>query len=655
MRKLLSLMLASIMLLTMLAACGGDSTPTTAPTTAATATTGQAVATTAPTTEAAATPSVEATAEVPAGGLAEVDPATVQGDIVTAGSSTVYPLSEAVAEIFGEDGYKGNITIDSIGTGAGFERFCTAAETDIANASRAIKDEEAKACADKGRDVIEFRVGTDALAVVVSSKNTFVSNLTEAQVADIFSGTYKTWDQVDASYPAEAIKLYSPGTDSGTFDYFVEHFYKKEQKYILGANPQLSEDDNVLVTGIEGDANAIGYFGYAYYNENKSKLKALTIDNVAPTEATTEDGSYSLARPLYIYSAKNILAEKPQVAAFINYYLSNVNEVIVEVGYFPASADALAEAKQHLVDALSGGSSSTGGNTNTGSAVTLEEVDPAAIQGDIVTAGSSTVYPLSEAVAEIFGEDGYKGNITIDSIGTGAGFERFCTAAETDIANASRAIKDEEAKACADKGRDVIEFRVGTDALAVVVSSKNTFVSNLTEAQVADIFSGTYKTWDQVDASYPAEAIKLYSPGTDSGTFDYFVEHFYKKEQKYILGANPQLSEDDNVLVTGIEGDANAIGYFGYAYYNENKSKLKALTIDSVAPTEATTEDGSYSLARPLYIYSAKNILAEKPQVAAFINYYLSNVNEVIVEVGYFPASAEALNEAKQHLLDATK
>ncbi|KPL85347.1 PstS family phosphate ABC transporter substrate-binding protein [Herpetosiphon geysericola] len=655
MRKLLSLMLASIMLLTMLAACGGDSTPTTAPSTAATATTAETAATTAPTTEAAATPSVEATAEVPAGGLAEVDPATVQGDIVSAGSSTVYPLSEAVAEIFGEDGYKGNITIDSIGTGAGFERFCTAAETDIANASRAIKDEEAKACADKGRDVIEFRVGTDALAVVVSSKNTFVSNLTEAQVADIFSGTYKTWNQVDSSYPAEAIKLYSPGTDSGTFDYFVEHFYAKEQKYILGANPQLSEDDNVLVTGIEGDANAIGYFGYAYYNENKTKLKALTIDSVEPTEATTEDGSYPLARPLYIYSAKNILAEKPQVAAFINYYLSNVNDVIVEVGYFPASAEALAEAKQHLVDALSGGSSSTGGNTNTGSAVTLEEVDPAAVQGDIVSAGSSTVYPLSEAVAEIFGEDGYKGNITIDSIGTGAGFERFCTAAETDIANASRAIKDEEAKACADKGRDVIEFRVGTDALAVVVSSKNTFVSNLTEAQVADIFSGTYKTWDQVDASYPAEAIKLYSPGTDSGTFDYFVEHFYAKEQKYILGANPQLSEDDNVLVTGIEGDANAIGYFGYAYYNENKTKLKALTIDSVEPTEATTEDGSYPLARPLYIYSAKNILAEKPQVAAFINYYLSNVNDVIVEVGYFPASAEALNEAKQHLLDATK
>jgi len=122
-----------------------------------------------------------------------------------------------------------------------------------------------------------------------------------------------------------------------------------------------------------------------------------------------------------------------------------------------------------------------------------------------------------------------------------------------------------------------------------------------------------------------------------------------------MLGANPQLSEDDNVLVTGIEGDANAIGYFGYAYYNENKSKLKALTIDGVEPTEATTEDGSYPLARPLYIYSAKNILAEKAQVAAFINYYLTNVNEVILEVGYFPASEEALNEAKQNLLDATK
>ena len=357
MRKLLSFALTTIMLLTLLAACGGESAttaPATAPTgaTTAPATTAPATTSAQATTAPAATPADTAavTPTVAAGG--EIDPATVTGDIITAGSSTVFPLTEAVAEMFNQEGYTGNVTIDSIGTGAGFERFCTAAETDIANASRAIKDSEAEACKAKGREPIEFRVGTDALAVVVSSQNSFVTDVTEAQLADIYSGTHKLWSDVDPSYPSEAIKLYTPGTDSGTFDYFVEHLYAKEQKYILGANPQLSEDDNVLVKGVENDQYAIGYFGYAYYNENKSKLKALSIDGVEPTEATTEDGSYSLARPLYIYSAQSILAEKPQVAAFINFYLTNVNDIILDVGYFPASAAALTEAKQALTDSM---------------------------------------------------------------------------------------------------------------------------------------------------------------------------------------------------------------------------------------------------------------------------------------------------------------
>jgi phosphate transport system substrate-binding protein len=339
MRKLLSFALAMIMMMSLLAACGGG-TATTAPTSGA-----SAQATTAP----------AATEAAPASGgveLPEVDPATLTGDIISAGSSTVFPLSEAIAELFTQEGYTGKPTIDSVGTGAGFERFCTSAETDIANASRPIKDTEAEACKANGREPIEFRVGTDALAVVVSKQNTFVSDLTEDQLANIYSGTLKLWSDVDPSFPAEPIKLYSPGTDSGTFDYFVEHLYKKDKTPILNANPQLSENDNVLVKGVEGDQYAIGYFGYAFFNENKSKLKALTINGVAPNEATAEDGSYPLSRPLFIYSAKNILAEKPQVAAFINFYLTNVNDVVSDVGYFPASDEALDEARQALLDSM---------------------------------------------------------------------------------------------------------------------------------------------------------------------------------------------------------------------------------------------------------------------------------------------------------------
>jgi phosphate transport system substrate-binding protein len=296
-----------------------------------------------------------------------------------------------------------------------------------------------------------------------------------------------------------------------------------------------------------------------------------------------------------------------------------------------------------------------------GSMTELPAVNPLEVTGDIITAGSSTVFPLSEAMAARFVDEGYAGNITIDSIGTGGGFERFCVAAETDIANASRPINEEEAAACTAAGREAIQFRVGTDALAIVVNPDNEFMTDVTIEQLAKIFASEAATWADVDPSWPAEPIARFSPGTDSGTFDYFVESVMDKvytgegegEQQILGAAGIQLSEDDNVLVQGVEGDLNAIGYFGFAYYLENADRLKLVSVNGVTPDETTAEDGSYPLARPLFIYSAAPIIAEKPQVGAFINFYLTYVNEEISAVGYFPASEAALNESKAALLAA--
>jgi phosphate transport system substrate-binding protein len=282
----------------------------------------------------------------------------------------------------------------------------------------------------------------------------------------------------------------------------------------------------------------------------------------------------------------------------------------------------------------------------------LPSVDPAAVTGDIVSAGSSTVYPLSERMAERFADEGYTGNITIDSIGTGGGFERFCVTGETDIANASRGIKDSEKESCMAIGREPVEFRIGTDGLAVVVSKANTFLSGATKEELANIF--TAETWSAVNPSWPAEPIQRFIPGTDSGTFDYFVEVIFAKDKAPLLNApNTQLSEDDNVLVQGVEGSPYAVGFFGYAYYEENKDKLNVLAIDGVSPDAGTVEDGSYPLSRPLFLYTTAKIMQEKPQVASFINYYLTYVDEEIASVGYFPASTEALNGSRQAWLDA--
>jgi phosphate transport system substrate-binding protein len=285
--------------------------------------------------------------------------------------------------------------------------------------------------------------------------------------------------------------------------------------------------------------------------------------------------------------------------------------------------------------------------------VGLPPVDPLSVSGNIVMAGSSTVFPLSERMAERFQQEGYSGNITADSIGSGAGYERFCVAGESDIANASRPIRDSEVESCRAIGREPIEFRVGTDALAVTVSMANDFVFDVTMEELALIF-GSANNWSDVRADWPNEPILRFIPGTDSGTFDYFVEEIFDKdEEPHLSASNLQLSEDDNVLVQGIQGSPFAIGYFGYAYYEENRNTLRILNLNGVEPTDQTVEDGTYPLARPLFIYSDATVMAEKPQVAEFINFYLTFVMEEVEAVGYFPASEGAWNQAKQNWLDA--
>lgn len=275
---------------------------------------------------------------------------------------------------------------------------------------------------------------------------------------------------------------------------------------------------------------------------------------------------------------------------------------------------------------------------------------PDAVSGDIVTAGSSTVFPLSERMKQRFEEEGFSGNLTIDSIGSGAGIERFCVAGETDIANSSRAIRDTEVESCKGIGREPVEFQVGIDALAVVVSSGNDFVTDVTIEELALIFS-TAVNWSDVRPEWPNEPIQRFSPGTDSGTFDYFVEAVMEEVlgdtggDAILNSADTQFSEDDNVLVQGVEGSPYAIGYFGYAYYQENASALTALSVNGIVPTAETAESGEYPISRPLFIYSDAAIMQEKPQVASFIHFYITNVADEILDVGYFPVSEAKAQE----------
>ena len=252
------------------------------------------------------------------------------------GSSTVYPITEAVAEEFQKAKKDVKVTVGISGTGGGFKKFCRG-ETDISDASRPILKKEMDLCKENGIEYIELPVAYDGLAVMVNPKNTWVKSMTVAELKKIWEpdaqGKITKWNQIRSEWPDAPLKLFGAGADSGTFDYFTEAIVEKAKS--SRGDFTASEDDNVLVQGIAGDKNALGFFGYAYYAENPDKLKLVAIDGgngpVLPSEKTVMDGTYQpLSRPIFIYVNKKSIS-KSEIKEFVGFYLKNAPKLVKEV------------------------------------------------------------------------------------------------------------------------------------------------------------------------------------------------------------------------------------------------------------------------------------------------------------------------------------
>ncbi|OKH11523.1 PstS family phosphate ABC transporter substrate-binding protein [[Limnothrix rosea] IAM M-220] len=338
-----SLGLSSLALITMLGACAGEQT--TAPE--------EGAETTEETTEESAS--------------------RLEGSVAIDGSSTVFPITEAMAEEFQKANPDVRITVGVSGTGGGFKKFC-AGETDITNASRPIKGSEIELCEEGGVEYIEVPVAYDAISVVANPENDWAMCLTTAELNKVWApegeGTIDNWSQVRDGFPDQPLTLYGPGTDSGTFDYFTDAINGDEG--LSRGDYTASEDDNVVVQGVAQDTGALGYFGLAYFEENADRLRAVEIDDedpangegcVAPSVATVDDTTYQpLARPVFIYVNPAAL-EKPEVAAFVDFYMSEDNGSLVsEVGYVAMSSEIYEKAMGRL-DAKTTGSAFGGGST----------------------------------------------------------------------------------------------------------------------------------------------------------------------------------------------------------------------------------------------------------------------------------------------------
>jgi phosphate transport system substrate-binding protein len=304
-------------------------------------------------------------------------PAFAQQIVKIDGSSTVFPVTEAVAEDFQKaKKQQVKVTVGISGTGGGFKKFCRG-ETDISNASRPILKAEMADCQKAGVEYFELPVAFDALTVVVNPKNNFIRQLTVAEMKKMWEpaaqGKVTRWNQVNAQWPDQPMKLFGPGADSGTFDYFTEAVVGKSKS--SRGDFTASEDDNVLVQGVSRDINGLGYFGYAYYVENKDKLKAVPIVNekgqpVEPSMEAVLKGSYTpLARPIFIYVSAKALA-RPEVKEFVEYYMKNGGSLAREVKYVPLPDEAYKTALEHVQKGKKG--TVFGGVAEVG--VTIEEL-----------------------------------------------------------------------------------------------------------------------------------------------------------------------------------------------------------------------------------------------------------------------------------------
>jgi phosphate binding protein len=616
------------------------------------------------------------------------DGGELSGRIDIDGSSTVFPVTQAMAEEFQLVNSGVQVPVGVSGTGGGFEKFC-AGETDISDASRPIKAEEAAICAEAGIEFIEIPVAFDGLSVMVNPANDWVECLTVEELNTIWDpeseGEITSWSDIRDDFPDEELVLYGHGTESGTYDYFTDVINGEE-----GASRgdfTGSEDDNVLVQGIAGTESALGFFGYAYYIENQDVLKLVGVDDgdpangdgcIEPSEETINNGTYQpLSRPIFIY-IKVESAERPEVQAFVDFYLNEGPTIIPEIGYVPFSADFYATLGARFEDRRAGsvfeggssagvtvadllfsdedGGASGGGETEPTATEAESEPEPTEeeemtdlgdLTGRIDIDGSSTVFPVTQAMAEEFQLVASGVQVPVGVSGTGGGFEKFC-AGETDISDASRPIKAEEAAICAEAGIEFIEIPVAFDGLSVIVNTANDWVDCLTVEELNLIWApeseGEITSWNQIRDDFPDEELILYGPGTDSGTYDYFTDVINGEEGASRGDFTP--SEDDNVLVQGVAGTESALGFFGYAYYIENTDILKLVAVDDgdpdngdgcIEPSEETINDGSYQpLSRPIFIY-VKVESAERPEVQAFIEFYLGNAVELIPEIGYVP------------------
>jgi len=557
--------------------------------------------------------------------LPPVDPLEVKGNIRLTGSQTVLPLVEIVYQDFVQNGYAGEVQSSSIGTERGLQLLCDGGDIDLITASHRMSPELVDACSAQNRPPIEFQIGTDAVTVVISANNNFATEITRAELATLF--TAERWSDVNPTWPGEPIQRYIPPVDSVTFGFLVDTVLAGNAAALLNA-PNLHQNIDFLnvTDNVADDPYGVGFMGYVYYApyQRSNNLKALLIDGIEITPETVSAGVYPLTRPLFFYSSLTILAQKPQVVEFLNFFLTNVETLLPQHDYFTLAPDALNRSKSRLLEV---------------------------ILGEIAVAAPPLLSSVTQAMITPLEETGYQGDIRHTVAPSNEGFRRLCQDWDVDLVASSRKIRLEEIISCTVSERIPLEFPIGNDALTVVVNPANRFVQDVTLAELAALFSA--ERWSDVRPGWPNTPIERFIPDPDSGEFAIFAQTVLAGDATPMLQAARTIpTRDDAIIARSVANTTNGLGLVPHRIYRQNSNVLLSVKLDGVEPSAETMVDGSYPLTLDLFLYSAESVLQQKPQVAAYVNSFLMHLNRENERLGHFPANSRVLNTSRGKLLE---
>ncbi|NJP04568.1 MAG: hypothetical protein HC837_02505 [Chloroflexaceae bacterium] len=649
-----------------------------------------------------------------------ISPDELEGDIATAGSSTLFNITNGIANEFAEQGFADTITIENAPAEQAFSRLCpfhTEQEDiiDIATSVRLLSDAERAICATNNYNPINFRIGTDAIAIIVNISNEFAKDVTLEDLKKMF--TVERWSDVKPDWPAEPIVRYIPTADSDTFLLFAETVL---QNVDLGSSSEDSgplgdvtnvitlDSEDKIVRAIANDPFGVGFVQIDSFQQNNATLRMLPINGVQLSIDTVNNDTYPLKRPLLLYTDPRILQQKPQVAGFLDFYLLNAAPVVEALGFFPSSTAVISDALTRLAEAstvVEGGSVATtneeeelfslfalpdplipapiisptvtvtptggpapiaGPTTVAGSTptdgptptavltptATPEPITPARLTGNILVAGNAPVISPTQMMANGFQHVGFTNAITITSVGNDQSFILLCETGQIDIANVDRIIADDESTLCDDIDRTPVVLRVGSDVLAITINPNNDFVQDVTLEELAQLF--TVERWSDVNPDWPNQPIQRFLPPSTSSAFDLFVEEVLNDEPFALLQAqNTIITSNSDGRARGINTNPYAIGFFEYPVYEHNAGLLNLVMVEGIELDARTLANEKWPLMKPVLLYSAENIIQNKPQLAAFLNFYLTNANLVMDELNYVPASAQDLDEARLTLRQA--